>query len=90
VGKKSTKNERFVPIYAAGEQMRDFIVSTTIEVCKARTVNYNPKDYPGVGPDDMDMPGREERVVEILEPILDEWGIPHRRKGRVPERPWSG
>jgi acetylornithine deacetylase/succinyl-diaminopimelate desuccinylase-like protein len=87
VGKKSTKNERFVPIYAAGEQMRDFIVSTTIEVCKARTVNYNPKDYPGVGPDDMDMPGREERVVEILEPILDEWGIPHRREGRVPERP---
>ncbi|MEK7703873.1 MAG: M20/M25/M40 family metallo-hydrolase [Myxococcota bacterium] len=74
-------------ISTAGEAMRDFIVNTTIEVCRARTVNYNPADHTGAGPDEMDMPGHEERVVTILERIFSEWQIPHYREARDPKRP---
>lgn len=77
----------FKSIYKLGANQRDFIVDTTLAVVRARTVNYDPTDYPGEGPDGMDMPGHEARVVEILESILDGWGIPHTREGRVPERP---
>ncbi|MEE8410379.1 MAG: M20/M25/M40 family metallo-hydrolase [Myxococcota bacterium] len=81
------KNDEFKAIYDLGEAMREFIVSTTIEIAKVRTVNYNPADHPGQGPDGMDMPGHESRVVDILEPILDQWNVPHYREGRLPERP---
>ena len=74
-------------ISARGATLREFIVNTTIKVCRARTVNYNPNDYPGEGPDDMDSPGHESRVVDVLKPILDDWGIPHDCEGRLPERP---
>lgn len=83
---KKTNGEQKV-IYRQGAAMEGFIVDTTIEVCKARTVNYNPIDFPGDGPDQMDMPGHESRVVDILEPILSGWGIDHHREARAPERP---
>ncbi len=74
-------------IYKLGDGMKKFIVDTTLDICRIPTVNYLPEDYPGEGPDGMDMPGHEEPVVAILEKILDGWKIPHYRKGRVPERP---
>ncbi|MDF1563294.1 MAG: M20/M25/M40 family metallo-hydrolase [Deltaproteobacteria bacterium] len=74
-------------IHARGEELRDFIVETTIEIARVRTVNYDPADYPGEGPDGMDLPGHEARVVERLERVLDGWHLPHHREGRIPERP---
>src|SRR5215470_3569694 len=47
--------------------MRSFIVDLTLRICRERTVDYFLEDFPGGGPDGMQSPGEEGKVVRILE-----------------------
>jgi len=66
--------------------LRPFIVDLTLRICRERTVNYSPDDFPGGGPDGMDAPGMESRVVRILEGELKPRGIPWTTHAMVPGR----
>ncbi len=46
--------------------LRSFIVDLTLRVCRERTVDYFPEDFPGGGPDEMTSPGQEGKVVAVL------------------------
>src|SRR6266850_2933546 len=55
--------------------LRSFIVDLTIRVCRERTVNYFPEDFPGGGPDGMTAPGQEGKVVAVLAEELKKMGV---------------
>src|SRR5213594_392753 len=55
--------------------LRPFIVDLTVRVCRERTVNYFPEDFPGGGPDGMTSPGQEGKVVAILADELKKMGV---------------
>ncbi len=59
------------------EKAREFIVELTLSLCRERTVNYSPQDFPGDGPDGMPAPGMESRVAAVLASYLDTWGVGH-------------
>ena len=59
------------------EKLREFIVELTLSLCRERTVNYSPNDFPGDGPDGMPVPGMESRITAILGSHLETWGIGH-------------
>jgi len=63
-----------------------FIVDLTLRICRERTVNYSPDDFPGGGPDGMEAPGMESRVVRVLESELKPLGIPWTTHAKVPGR----
>lgn len=71
---------------ARGAALRSFIVELTLALCRERTVNYDPRDFPQSGPDGMPAPGMESRVTRILSKYLDEWKIPHALHARTRDR----
>ena len=66
--------------------LRPFLVDLALRVCRERTVNYNPDDFPGGGPDGMEAPGQESRVCRVLARELDGLRIPYATHARVPGR----
>src|SRR5262245_23812253 len=66
--------------------LRPFIVDLTLRICRERPVNYSPDDFPGGGPDGMDAPGTEARVVRVLEGELKPRGSPWTTHAMVPGR----
>jgi len=63
-------------ILAEAGALRPFIVDLTLRICRARTVDYLPEDFPGGGPDGMASPGQEGKVVAILAEELKRIGVP--------------
>ena len=66
--------------------LRDYIVDLTLRICRERTVNYSPDDFPGEGPDGMSSPGQEGKVTAILGEELKRLGVPFTTHARVPGR----
>ena len=66
--------------------LRSFVVDLALRVCRERTVNYNPADFPGGGPDGMEGPGQESRVCRVLARELDAQRIPYATHAKVPGR----
>src|SRR6267378_2717262 len=66
--------------------LRSFIVDLTIRVCRERTVNYFPEDFPGGGPDGMTSPGQEGKVVAVLAEELKKMGVRYTTHAKVPGR----
>jgi acetylornithine deacetylase/succinyl-diaminopimelate desuccinylase-like protein len=66
--------------------LRPFIVDLTIRICRERTVDYFPEDFPGGGPDGMASPGQEGKVVAILAGELKKIGVPFTTHAKVPGR----
>jgi succinyl-diaminopimelate desuccinylase len=73
-------------IREAARALRPFIVDLTLRVCRARTVNYMPDDFPGGGPDDMPEPGMESRVTSILAEECRRLEIPFTTHAKVEGR----
>jgi acetylornithine deacetylase/succinyl-diaminopimelate desuccinylase-like protein len=73
-------------ILRKADSMRDFIVDLTLRVCRERTVDYFVEDYPGGGPDGMEMPGHEGKVVAVLQKELDAIGVPYKTYAKVKGR----
>jgi acetylornithine deacetylase/succinyl-diaminopimelate desuccinylase-like protein len=71
---------------AEARALKPFIVDLTLRICRERTVNYSPEDFPGGGPDGMEGPGMESRVVRVLEQELKPLGIPWTTHAQVPGR----
>ncbi len=69
------------------EDLRSYIVDLTKRLVRERTVNYNPSDFSGEGPDGMKIPGEEIKVVNILKGELQKVGIPYKEYAKIPERP---
>jgi acetylornithine deacetylase/succinyl-diaminopimelate desuccinylase-like protein len=70
----------------AARTLRPYIVDLTLRICRERTVNYMPADFPGGGPDDMSGPGQESRVTAILGEELKRLGVPFSTHAKVPGR----
>ena len=70
----------------AARALRPFIVDLTVRVCRERTVNYFPEDFPGGGPDGMRFPGEEGKVVAILADELTKIGVRYTTHAKVPGR----
>jgi acetylornithine deacetylase/succinyl-diaminopimelate desuccinylase-like protein len=66
--------------------MRSFIVDLTLRICRERTVDYFLDDFPGGGPDWMQSPGEEGKVVRILERELEPHSIPATTHAKVAGR----
>ncbi len=73
-------------ILEEAEALRPFIVDLTLRVCRERTVNYFPEDFPGGGPDGMTSPGQEGKVVAILGEELKRIRVPSTTHAKVPGR----
>ena len=73
-------------ILREAQAMREFIVDLALRICRERTVNYNPSDYPGEGPDGMASPGEEGKVAAILKAELGRLAIPCAMHAKVPGR----
>ena len=70
----------------AAQALRRYIVDLTLRICRERTVNYMPADFPGGGPDGMPGPGQESRVTAILGEELKKIGVPFTTHAKVPGR----
>ncbi|HYV84649.1 MAG TPA: M20/M25/M40 family metallo-hydrolase [Patescibacteria group bacterium] len=66
--------------------LRPFLVDLALRVCRERTVNYNPDDFPGGGPDGMEGPGQESRVCRVLGRELAGLGVPYTTHAKVAGR----
>jgi succinyl-diaminopimelate desuccinylase len=66
--------------------MRSFIVDLTLRICRERTVDYFLEDFPAGGPDGMQSPGEEGKVVRILERELSPHSIPATTHAKVAGR----
>ncbi len=73
-------------ILQKADSLRSFIVELTLRICRERTVDYFESDFAGGGPDGMDMPGHEGKVVAILAKELDALGVPYRTYAKVKGR----
>jgi acetylornithine deacetylase/succinyl-diaminopimelate desuccinylase-like protein len=73
-------------IQREAESLRGFIVDLTLRICRERTVNYMPDDFPGGGPDGMPGPGQESRVVAVLAEELRRMNVPFATHAKVPGR----
>lgn len=69
------------------ENLREYIVELTKRIVRERTVNYNPADFKGTGPDGMSSPGEEYKVVEILKDELEKAKIPYMIYAKDEKRP---
>lgn len=69
------------------ENLREYIVDLTKRITREKTVNYNPSDFSGTGPDGMSSPGEEYKVVEILKAELEEAKIPYKIYAKDEKRP---
>lgn len=66
--------------------LEEFVVDTTKELVGIRTVNYREEDFPDKGPDGMESPGEESKVVEVVARIFDAHGIPYEVHGDAPRQ----
>jgi acetylornithine deacetylase/succinyl-diaminopimelate desuccinylase-like protein len=66
--------------------LEPYIIDLTLRICRERTVNYMAEDFPGGGPDGMEGPGMESRVVRVLEEELRRIGLPWTTHAKVPGR----
>ncbi len=73
-------------ILKQAEGLRPYIVDLTLRICRERTVDYLPDDFPGGGPDGMTSPGQEGKVVAILAEELERIGVPFTTHAKVPGR----
>lgn len=82
--------ERALPdpraIQTEAEAQRHSLVDLTLRICRARTVDYLPEDFPGGGPDGMASPGEEGKVVAILAEELRRIGAPFTTHAKVAGR----
>src|SRR5262245_43466901 len=67
-------------------RLRPFLVDLALAICRERTVNYNPDDFPGGGPDGMEAPGQESRVCRVLGRELDRLGVKFATHAKVAGR----
>ncbi len=73
-------------ILKEAEAQRPFLVDLALRICRARTVDYLPEDFPGGGPDGMVSPGEEGKVTAILGEELQRIGVPFTTHAKVPGR----
>ena len=73
-------------ILEEARSLRSFIVDLTLRICRERTVNYFPEDFPAGGPDGMTSPGQEGKVAAILAEELKKLGVSSTTHARVPGR----
>jgi len=73
-------------ILKEAEAQRPFLVDLALRICRARTVDYLPEDFPGGGPDGMVSPGEEGKVTAILGEELRRIGVPFTTHAKVPGR----
>ncbi len=66
--------------------LRAYVTELTKQIVATRTVNYNPADFGGSGPDEMESPGCETRVTTILKGELAAAGIEFMTHGKDPKR----
>jgi succinyl-diaminopimelate desuccinylase len=64
-----------------------YIFTLLSKLIRARTVNYDAKDYPGKGPDGMQSPGEEFKVAKIVEKEFSKAGVKFKvfNKGKRPD-----
>lgn len=67
--------------------MRDYIERILKELIAAKSVNYDPADYPEGGPDGMASPGEEHKVAAIVERELSHFGVRVKKFADDPKRP---
>jgi acetylornithine deacetylase/succinyl-diaminopimelate desuccinylase-like protein len=77
----------FQQIENMSDSFRRLIVDLTIAISRAKTVNYNVRDFPATGPDGMESPGEEYKVVNILQSELEKRLMPCRIFARNKKRP---
>ncbi len=63
--------------------LRSFIVDLCLRVCRERTVNYLADDFPGGGPDGMESPGQEGKVVALLAEELKRIRVPFTTHAKI-------
>lgn len=73
-------------ILEEARSLRSFIVDLTLRICRERTVNYFPEDFPAGGPDGMTSPGQEGKVAAVLAGELKKVGVRSTTHARVPGR----
>ncbi len=73
-------------ILEEARSLRSFIVDLTLRICRERTVNYFPEDFPAGGPDGMTSPGQEGKVVAVLAGELKRLGVRLTTHAKVPGR----
>jgi acetylornithine deacetylase/succinyl-diaminopimelate desuccinylase-like protein len=73
-------------ILSEAESMRSFIVDLTLRISRERTVDYFVEDFPAGGPDGMESPGEEGKVVAILQKELEARSIPATTHAKVAGR----
>ena len=66
--------------------LRPQIIDLTLRIARERTVNYDPADFPGGGPDGMTSPGQEGKVAKILAEESKNLGVLPRLHAKVPGR----
>lgn len=69
------------------DDFRRLIVDLTIAISREKTVNYNERDFPANGPDGMESPGEEYKVVDILQTELKKRQIPYHIFAQNKKRP---
>jgi len=72
---------------AVMKNLREYIVDLTKRIVREKTVNYNPSDFKGQGPDGMESPGEEYKVVKILKEELEKAKIPYKIYAKDEKRP---
>jgi succinyl-diaminopimelate desuccinylase len=73
-------------ILEKAESLRGFIVDLTLRICRERTVDYFESDFPNGGPDGMEMPGHEGKVVAVLAKELNALGVSYKTYAKVKGR----
>jgi acetylornithine deacetylase/succinyl-diaminopimelate desuccinylase-like protein len=73
-------------ILEEARSLRSFIVDLTLRICRERTVNYFPEDFPAGGPDGMTSPGQEGKVAAVLAGELKRLGVRSTTHAKVPGR----
>lgn len=69
------------------EEMKKYVTDLTIELINQKTVNYDTKLYPDKGPDGMESPGQEVKVVNVIEKHLQNRHINYAIHAEDPMRP---
>jgi acetylornithine deacetylase/succinyl-diaminopimelate desuccinylase-like protein len=70
--------EKVINFRTEAKKTREFIVELVKSLVRAKTVNYNRRDYPERGPDEMLVPGEESKAVEVLIPVFEKLGVSYK------------
>jgi len=68
------------------EEIKEYVTDLAIKLIKQKTVNYDVKIFPEVGPDGMKTPGEETKVVQLLAEEFASKGIKYDIHAKDPER----